>query len=44
VKGMVRSRLETVLSGKETQQRYAHLDGQTRRAISEILTATLPVS
>jgi hypothetical protein len=44
VKGMVRRRLETVLSGKETQQRYAHLDGQTRRAISEILTATLPVS
>ena len=44
VKAMVRSRLDAILSGTETSKKYAHLDAATRRAISEILAATLPAA
>jgi hypothetical protein len=44
VKAMVRSRLDEVLSGRETHKKYSHLDAPTRRAIAEILTHTLSAS
>ena len=42
VKGMVRARLDEVLSGKESHRKYSHLDAATRVAITEILRETLP--
>ena len=44
VKAMVRSRLDRVLSGKDTRERYAHLDAPTRAAIQDILRETLDAS
>ena len=44
VKAMARARLDDILSGKKAGPKYAHLDASTRRAISEILDATLPAS
>lgn len=42
VKAMARSRIDQILAGKETAEKYAHLDAPTRRAVAEILAATLP--
>jgi hypothetical protein len=42
VKAMARTRLETVLSGKDLHEKYAHLTPATRRAIQQILADTLP--
>jgi hypothetical protein len=42
VRALARRRIDEILAGKETGKKYAHLDAPTRRAISEILAATLP--
>jgi hypothetical protein len=42
VKSMVHARLDAILAGKDTSKKYGHLDAATRRAMSEILAATVP--
>lgn len=40
VQTLVRSRIDEVLSGKDTHKKYAHLTTELRQAIAEILTET----
>jgi hypothetical protein len=42
VKAMVHARLDTVLSGKDIQKKYAHLTPPLRTALQQILRDTVP--
>jgi hypothetical protein len=44
VKAMVHARLETVLSGKDVQKKYAHLTPALRGALQQILRDTVPTT